>query len=255
MISPGELIQLVSPQGKKYLRIVEEDKELHTHHGKILFSEIIGKNFGDAVNTHLGKTYYIFKPTLYDLVKNIKRKTQIIYPKDIGYILLRLGIGPDTKVVEAGCGSGSLTMAFAYMVGDGGKVYSYDRREEFVALCLENLKKVGLESRVELKVMDIENGFNVEDADCGFLDVREPWRCVPSISRAVKKGGVLGFLLPTTNQVTMLLNCLEKICSDIDVVEILLRRYKPVSERFRPDDRMVAHTGFLIFARNIYGVA
>lgn len=250
MISPGELIQLVSPQGKKYLLTVEAGKELHTHHGKIDISEVLEKDFGDEIKTHLGKIYHILKPTLYDLIKNIERKTQIIYPKDIGYILVRLGVGPGSKVVEAGCGSGSLTMSFAYMVGETGKVYSFDRREEFVSLCRKNLTKVGLESRVVLEVRDISEGFGLKGMDCGFLDVREPWLYVEQFSEAVKNGCVVGFLLPTTNQVTTLLEALEKgPFIDIEVVEIMLRRYKPVYERFRPEDRMVAHTGFLIFAR------
>jgi len=250
MISPGELIQLVSPQGKKYLLTVEAGKELHTHHGKIDISEVLEKDFGDEIKTHLGKIYHILKPTLYDLIKNIERKTQIIYPKDIGYILVRLGVGPGSKVVEAGCGSGSLTMSFAYMVGETGKVYSFDRREEFVSLCRKNLTKVGLESRVVLEVRDISEGFGLKGMDCGFLDVREPWLYVEQFSETVKNGCVVGFLLPTTNQVTTLLEALEKgPFIDIEVVEIMLRRYKPVYERFRPEDRMVAHTGFLIFAR------
>ena len=135
MISPGELIQLVSPQGKKYLRILEPDKELHTHDGKINMSDIVGLDYGSSVKTHLGRKYTVFLPTLYDLIKNIKRKTQIIYPKDIGYILIRLGIGPGKRVVEAGCGSGGLTLALSYMVGEEGRVYAFDRREEFVKLC------------------------------------------------------------------------------------------------------------------------
>ena len=250
MISSGELIQLVSPQGKKYLRILYPEKELHTHDGKIDMSLIMGLDFGDSITTHLGKTYTIFKPTLYDLIKNIERRTQIIYPKDIGYILMRLGVGPGKKVVEAGCGSGGLTMALAYMVGNEGKVYAFDKRQEFVELCKKNLKKVGLEGRIELSLKDIAEGFGITDMDCGFLDVRTPWEYLKALSIAVKNGSMVGFILPTTNQVSSLLHALDNgPFTDIDVVEILLRRYKPVPERLRPDDRMVAHTGFLIFAR------
>lgn len=250
MIPNGELIQLVSPQGKKYIRRLDPESELHTHDGKIILKDIINLNFGDSVKTHLGIEYVVFRPTLYEVIKSIDRKTQIIYPKDIGYILVRLGIGPGTTVVEAGCGSGGLTTALAYMVGDNGKVYTFDRREDFVKLCKRNLGKVGLDVRVNFFVKDIDSGFDVKDMDTGFLDVREPWNYIDHLALAVKNGSQVGFLLPTANQVIRLIEALEKgPYVDIDVVEILLRRYKAVSERFRPDDRMVAHTGFLIFAR------
>ncbi len=250
MISNGELIQLVSPQGKKYIRKLDIQSELHTHDGKIAFKDIIDLEFGDSINTHLGVPYVVLKPTLYEIIKSIDRRTQIIYPKDIGYILLRLGIGPGTQVVEAGCGSGGLTTALAYMVGDNGRVYAFDRREDFVNLCKNNLKKVGLDVRVSFFLKDIESGFDVKDMDTGFLDVREPWNYIDQFASAVKNGSEVGFLVPTANQVIKLIKALEKgPYVDIDVVEILLRRYKAVAERFRPDDRMVAHTGFLIFAR------
>ncbi len=250
MISPGELIQLVSPQGKKYLRQVAKDEVLHTHDGKIDFTLVLQKDFGDVIDTHLGRPYRILRPTLYDILKNIERRTQIIYPKDIGYIVMRLGIGPGCRVVEAGCGSGALTMAFAYLVGKEGRVYSLERREEFLGLCEKNLKKVGLLSRVDLKNKDIGEGFGIEDADAGFLDVRTPWEYLSMLGAAVKNGSSVGFLLPTVNQVCRLLEELEKSSFvDVEVVEIFLRKYKTNHQRFRPEDRMVAHTGFLIFAR------
>ncbi len=250
MISPGELIQLVSPQGKKYLRQLQEGEELHTHDGKIDLSLIKDLNFGDIIETHLGRPYRIVRPTLYDLLKTIERRTQIIYPKDIGYIVMRLGIGPGCQVVEAGCGSGALTMAFAYLVGNEGHVYSFDRREDFLGLCEKNLKKVGLLERVSLEKRDIEDGFDIEEADAGFLDVRTPWEYLSPFAHAVKNGSCVGFLLPTVNQVCNLLENMEKgPFVDIEVIEIFLRRYKTNHQRLRPEDRMVAHTGFLIFAR------
>ncbi len=250
MIHSGELIQLVSPKGKRYLRVFDPDQELHTHDGKLILREICELNYGDCITSHLGKSYTILKPSLYDLLKNIKRKTQVIYPKDIGYILLKLSIGPGATVIEAGCGSGALTMALAWFVGQEGRVHSFERRPEFQALCADNLARVKLLERVVFHVRDIEDGFAVGEADAVFIDVRTPWEYLDQILDGIKNGHPVGFLLPTMNQVSLLLAGLEqKPFAELEVLEIFLRKYKPVPERLRPEDRMVAHTGYLVFAR------
>ncbi|MCF8085556.1 MAG: tRNA (adenine-N1)-methyltransferase [Desulfohalobiaceae bacterium] len=250
MIPSGELIQLVSPKGKRYTMILNAEEELHTHDGLIPLARICDMDFGQAVATHLGREYLVLKPTLYDLLKNVQRKTQIIYPKDIGYILLKLGIVPGGEVLEAGSGSGSLTMALAWYSGPQGCVHSFERREEFVDLCARNLERVGLRDRVSFYSRDIGEGFGLSDIPAGFIDVRTPWDYVDQLGRALQNGAPAGFLLPTMNQVERLLRALEDSCfTDPEVLEILVRPYKPVADRLRPEDRMVAHTGYLIFCR------
>lgn len=250
MIRPGELIQLVSPKGKRYLKQAGQDEVLHTHDGALDMRQVLQAGFGCIVYTHLGRAYRILKPTLYDLLKNVKRKTQIIYPKEIGYILLKLDIRPGSRVIEAGSGSGALTVAMSWFVGKGGKVYSFERRQEFFELCARNLNKFGLAENVEQHLADIDHGFGLQDAHAAFIDVRAPWDCLPHLVQALQDGAPVGFLLPTMNQVSSLLSRLEAAeFSDLEVLEILLRRYKPVAERLRPEDRMVAHTGYLLFAR------
>jgi tRNA (adenine57-N1/adenine58-N1)-methyltransferase len=250
MIPAGELIQLVSPKGKRYTMILDPDEELHTHDGLISLAKVREMDFGQAVSTHLGREYLVLKPTLYDLLKNVQRKTQIIYPKDIGYILLKLGIGPGGEVLEAGSGSGSLTMALAWYTGQQGTVHSFERRSEFVDLCSRNLERVGLRDRVTFYSRDIEQGFGLTDIPAGFIDVRTPWDYVDQLGQALRNGAPAGFLLPTMNQVERLLRALEgSSFTDLEVVEILVRPYKPVADRLRPEDRMVAHTGYLIFCR------
>jgi len=243
---------LVNTKGKAYLRFVEEKGCFHSNEGKIEFAEILSKNFGDPIKTHLGQTFYLLKPSLYDLIKSVTRKTQIIYPKDIGYILLKLGVGPGQKVIEAGTGSGGLTTALAYMVGETGKVFSYEQREQFSLLAQKNLQRTGLEKRVEFFNQDISLGFSQQNVDSLFLDVRTPWDFLDQAYQALAPGAPIGFLVPTTNQVSTLLTALaQKPFFQTEVVEILLRHYKPVPERLRPTDQMVAHTGFLIFSRKI----
>lgn len=256
MLSPGQLIILVSPRGKRYMRLLDFEDDMHTSDGVVSMTRVAEIGFGGTVESHIGTPYRILKPTLYDLVKGVKRQTQIIYPKEVGYILLKLGVGPGAKVVEAGSGSGSLTMALAWSVGDEGKVYSFERREEFSKLARKNLARAGLDHRVEFTHRDIAEGFGVEDldleggADCLFLDVRTPWEYLDQVEAAICKGAPVGFLLPTTNQISDLLAALEIApFTDVEVLEIMLRRYKPVADRLRPADRMVAHTGFLVFAR------
>ena len=250
MIYPGELVQLVSPKGKRYLRTFNPDDALHTHEGKLDLNLLHETEFGDYIKTHLGKNYRVLKPTLHDLLKNIKRETQIIYPKDIGYILLKLSVGPGSRIIEFGSGSGSLTLALAWYAGSSGIVYSFERREKFMEICANNLARVGLQNNVQQINQDIEEGIDLQEMDCAFIDVRTPWECLDQVAQGVRNGAPVGFLLPTVNQVSNLLESLDQgPFSDVEVVELMLRHYKPVSDRLRPEDRMVAHTGFLLFAR------
>ena len=251
MLKPGDLVMLVSPQGKRYVRKLSPGETMQTHHGLLQHDRILEASFGEQVHTHLGHAFRLIKPCLYDLVKMLKRRTQIIYPKEIGYILLKLGVAPGTRVIEAGSGSGALTTALAWFVGDHGRVYTYDQREEFFRLCGENLAWSGLGDCVERFNRDIAEGFLQTGVDAVFLDVRTPWDYLGQAVAALTPGAPVGFLLPTTNQVCTLLAALEKHpFEDVEVLEIFLRRYKPVAERLRPEDRMVAHTGFLVFARH-----
>lgn len=246
----GDLIILVSPKGKRYLRRLEEKQDVHGEGGVIAASDIAAASFGSEVLTHQGHPFRLKKPTLYDLVRGVRRQTQIIYPKDIGYICMRLGVGNGTKVIEAGSGSGSLTIALSWFSGEKGYVYTYEAREEFYKLCRRNLDWAGVGQNVTQYNRNIEDGFEQTDADALFLDVRTPWEYLDQVNRAVRPGAALAFLVPTVDQVAQLLRGLERgPFDDVEVEEIFTRRWKPLPDRLRPEDRMVAHTGFLIFAR------
>lgn len=251
MIEAGQLVLVISPKGKRYTHALDLAKEIHTHDGRILMSDVAEAGFGGIVRSHLGHPYRILKPTVYELIKGVKRQTQIMYPKEIGYVLLKLGVTPGSRIIEAGTGSGGLTLALATYVGDTGKVYTHERRPEFYEVAKKNLARVGLSHRVEQHLCDIEQtGFMHTGADALFLDVREPQDCLRHIPPAVTPGATCGFLLPTCNQVSDLIRGLEQgPFTEIEALEILVRRYKIVPDRLRPEDRMVAHTGFLVFAR------
>ncbi len=252
IVDEDDLVLLVSHTRKRYLIRLTADAELHTHRGIVKHDDIIGKPLGREITTHLGAPFVLFTPSLSDLLQEIKRATQIIYPKDISYILLNLNIQPGCRVLEAGTGSGGLTIALARYVGTTGMVYSYEVNENPLNVARQNLEMVGLCDRVTLKQRDIAKGFDETDVDALFLDVREPWDFIDQTRAALVDGGFFGAIVPTTNQVARLIQTLmPKNFSDIEVSELLLRHYKANPNRLRPTDRMVAHTGYLIFARKM----
>jgi tRNA (adenine57-N1/adenine58-N1)-methyltransferase len=211
---------------------------------------IIGRPWGTDVRSHMGYSFLILPPSLHDVLLYLRRQSQIIFPKDIGYILLRLSAGPGRTIVEAGTGSGGLTTALAWSVGREGHVVSYDRREDMQNLARQNLERIGLDAQVTLKLRDISGGFDETDADALFLDLPDPHLVLPQARAALRNGAPLGAIVPTANQVSDLIEALERNgFGFIEVCEIMLRFYKIIPARLRPVDRMVAHTGYLVFAR------
>lgn len=238
---------------KTFLRMLEPGATLHTHNGYLQHDDIIGQPYGSQICTHLGAKYYLLQPTTEELVRYIRRSSQIIFPKDSGYIIMKLGVRPGSRVLEAGTGSGGLTLALATMVGESGRVYSYDVREDLQAVARRNLRDAGLYERVTFKLGDAADGFDETDVDALFLDMLTPWAVLDQAHAALASGGMLGSLVPTLNQLTELLGALQAHpgFAFVEAEELLLRRYKTLPARVRPEDRMIAHTGFLVFARAV----
>lgn len=246
----GDLIQLVGLRHKSFIFTLTIDKELHTHRGIVKHNDLIGLPYGSKIFSHNGSPFFLVIPSIAEVLLDLKRSTQILYPKDISFLLINMGIGPGQHVMEAGTGSGAMTTALSFSVGPTGKVTTYEQRPEFQNLAKKNLKKLGLDSRVDFKLGNIEDGFEETNVDAFFLDVQNPYDYIPQVRMALKPGGFFGCLVPTTNQVSRLLIALRvNKFAFVDVVEVLLRYYKPESERLRPTDRMVAHTGYLVFGR------
>jgi tRNA (adenine57-N1/adenine58-N1)-methyltransferase len=252
-IQDQDLALIVDARGKAHLVKVHAGQKFETHHGFILYDAMIGKPWGSVIHSSLGHPYLVVQPSTADLIKHIKRSSQVIYPKDSAYILMRMNARPGARILESGCGSGGLTLALATAVMPTGHVYSQEIREDFIALTRRNMERVGLDPYVTFIHADSTQGFKVdEQVDAVFLDMPAPETCVSQAREVLKDGGFFGSLVPTTNQVTNLLRALERADFGlIDVEEILTRRYKPVADRLRPQDRMIAHTGYLIFARAI----
>jgi tRNA (adenine57-N1/adenine58-N1)-methyltransferase len=246
----GDLVQLVSPTNKSFIITLKPGDLFHTHRGIIRYDDLIGKSWGSAITSHTGRIFYLVKPSLADILRATKRSTQIMYPKDIGFILVMMGIGPGKRVIEAGTGSGALTTALAWSVGTSGHVWSYENRQEMQILASKNLELLGFSDRVSFVLRDIKDGFDEEGVDALFLDVHNPYDFILQVKNALALGSFFGSIVPTTNQVSKLITALEQAqFGFIDVCETSLRFYKPVADRLRPTDRMVAHTGYLVFAR------
>jgi tRNA (adenine57-N1/adenine58-N1)-methyltransferase len=248
----GDLVQLVGRDHKYRLVRLQAGADLHTHRGLLKHDDMIGKPWGARVDSHIGRPFYLLPPSLHDVLRDTKRSSQIIFPKDIGYILLKLSIAPGITVIEAGTGSGALTTALASAVGPQGRVISYDSRADMQSLARKNVEQLGLEGRVEFRLRDISEGFGETDIPSLFLDLPVPHEYIGQVREALRPGGFFGSIVPTTNQVCLLLSALERHEFEfVEVSELSLRYYKPVPERLRPTDRMVAHTGYLIFARPV----
>ena len=248
----GDLVLLIGQKQKYFIFPLVIGGTFQTHRGIVKHDEIIGLTWGTELFSHKGSPFYLFQPGIEELIKTTKRNTQIMYAKDIGYILLKLNIINGSNVVEAGTGSGSLTQVIAAVVGDQGHLYSYEIRSEMQNLAKKNLRRLSIDNRVTFLEKDIGDGFDQSNMDAIFLDVPNPYEYLDEVRKALVPGGFFGTLLPTTNQIIRLLTELRrKRFAFIEVSEIMLRYYQVEETKFRPTDRMVAHTGYLIFARPV----
>ncbi len=248
-----DLVLLIGQDRKQFIVRLEAGQQFQTHRGCIEHDDLLGQPLGREIESHLGYKFVVLEPSTFDLIGKLKRTTQIMYPKDIGYTLLKLNVMPGSRVIEAGTGSGGLTLTLARALGPAGRLYSYEIRPDILRLAQKNLAALGLAGSVDFKQRDIAEGFDETDVDALFLDVRRPWVYLPQVIEALKDGGFFGAILPTINQVVELVEGLEaaQTFGHIEVEEILVRPYKAVPSRLRPMDRMIAHTGYLIFARKV----
>ena len=248
----NDLVLLLTGGGKRHLLRLQPGRMFHSNLGKVQHDELIDLPYGTTVFSHLGHAMLLLEPSLDDRMTRIKRNTQIIFPKDAAMIVRRLNLRAGSRVVEAGTGSGALTIALAWAVAPGGRVYSYEIREDHTQVARSNLEKMGLLQHVDLHSASILDGFSQTDVDALVLDLRTPWIFLEQARRALRPGGFFVSLVPTTNQVSDLLHGLEESgFADIAIEEVLVRTYKPVPDRLRPDDTMVGHTVFLISARPV----
>lgn len=250
VINEGDLVLLYVDKKRTYMVKVEKGKSFHTHKGFIQFDSLIGSEYGAHVKSNTGVDFVVLKPILPDYIFKSQRKTQITYPKDVALIVMFSGIGPGSRVVESGTGTGALTTALAHFVQPTGHVYSYEFREEFIETARKNLQRANLLDFVELKNKDVTLGVDETEVDAVILDLATPWLVVPHAYNALKGSGTLVSFSPTIDQVVKTVEALEENgFVSVETIECMMRGMQTERGKTRPETLMTAHTGYITYAR------
>jgi tRNA (adenine57-N1/adenine58-N1)-methyltransferase len=249
----GERIILADSRGRRYLIRLDQGATFHWHGGLIRHDDLIGSSDGSRIRAESGAALVAMRPRLADFVLKMARGAQVIYPKDLGHIVMFADVGPGMRVLEAGTGSGALTMALCRAVAPGGEVVSYEQRAEHLAVARTNIETFfgRLPESLDLRQGDVREA-DGETFDRMMLDLPDPWGALPAAERTLAQGGILCAYLPTTVQVQSLVVGLERAgFAQVETVEVLVRGWHVSTRSVRPDHRMVGHTGFITTARRI----
>ncbi|MCL4143830.1 UNVERIFIED_CONTAM: hypothetical protein GTU68_042801 [Idotea baltica] len=255
-LADGDLVLLVDHKQRRYLVRLEEGEEFQTHAGVVPHNELIGRPEGAGVASTRGQKFQAYRPTLSDYILSMKRGAQVIYPKDIGPMLMLADIEPGCRVFESGVGSGALSMA---MLRAGAKITGYELREDFASRATKNVTEfLGTEvlDNYDVHIRDAYEGLEHGGFDRVVLDLPEPWKVVPNIGSALRPGGIFVSYSPSITQVMKVRDALELAgFAETSTVEVLNRTWHIEGAAVRPDHRMVAHTGFLTRSRLLAPVA
>lgn len=251
----GEKVLLIDQRDRTYLFALQAGATYHTHSGTLPHDVLLGAPEGTTVETSKGMVLVAFRPRFADFVMKMPRGAQVVYPKDLGPIVTSADIVPGARVLEAGTGSGALTIALCHAVGPDGHVVSYERRAEHRTQAIANIEAFfgKVPPGLELREGDLEQvGAGDERFDRAVLDLPEPWAPLEALSQVVVPGGVVVAYLPTTIQVQQLVLALPQHgFFHVETFETLKRGWHVTSRSVRPDHRMVGHTGFLSVARRL----
>lgn len=248
----GERVLLLDGKQRRYLQVLKDGGEFHSHAGFVPHADIVGKSEGARVESTRGARYLAMRPTLEDFVIEMPRGAQVIYPKDLAPICMLGDIGPGNRVLESGVGSGALSMT---MLRWGADIVGYELREDFAARAQTNVRSFLGEQvldRYRVEIRDCYEGIDETDLDRVVLDLPEPWRVVPHAEKAMRPGGVLVAYTPSITQAVQVREATASSSwMGARTLEVLHRTWHIEGASVRPDHRMVAHTGFLTTARFI----
>lgn len=253
--APGDSALVLDRKGRRYLLTLSEDGSFHTHAGFVSHGDFLGHAEGVVARSTGGAWYQAVRPTLSDFILKMPRGAQVIYPKDLGQILVMADIFPGARVLEAGVGSGALSLA---LLRAGAQISGYELRPEFAAAALANVRRfLGADhdaGAYDVRQRDVYEGIEETGLDRVVLDLPEPWRVVGPAATALARGGVFLAYVPSITQVSRLRAALdESPFAMAETLEVLVRTWHVEGQAVRPDHRMVAHTGFLTMARLLGG--
>jgi len=253
-LAAGDSVVFIDRKRRRYLRTLRAGAKISLRDGTIEADSLIGSTDGVRIVNSANETFLVLRPTYPDLVLLLPREAQVIYPKDIASILLWGDVFPGTHVIEAGVGPGALTMALLRAVGEGGRVTSYEVREDHIEMAKKNVARFfGPAPQWSVKLGDVYEGIEESGVDRVIFDLPEPWRALDGASRALVAGGVLVAYVPTVLQVKSLVDALHQhpAFGAVETFETLQRFWHVREISIRPEHRMVAHTGFLTVARRL----
>lgn len=254
-IKQNDYVLFFYDDSKKWLVKISKNQSLHTHIGIIRHDDAIGLEYGSRITTNKDKYVYLMEPTVYDYIMKIQHGTQIVYPKDLGYIAARTGLSSGQTVVEIGTGSGSMTSFLASIVKPKGHVYTFDVETKFMDIAKKNIEKAGIAKYVTMKQLDLKNvkKMPVSDADLVVVDLGDPWSVVPQARKMLKGSGRFIAICPTMNQLEKLtLALVQNEFSDIECTEHILRTIDAREGKTRHSFHGIGHTAYLAFARKVF---
>jgi tRNA (adenine57-N1/adenine58-N1)-methyltransferase len=249
----GDAVLFIDRKDREYLRILRPGARVHIREGTMQADRLIGLAEGSTVYNSASEPFLVLRPTFASLIPNLPRKAQVIYPKDIGPILLWGDIFPGATVVEIGTGPGALSMALIRAVGPNGRVVSYEAREDFVRMAQENVRNFhGEAPNWEIKLRNAALGVDERNVDRMVMDLAEPWTFLPVALEALRPGAVLIAYVPTVLQIKQFVDhARSNGFGAVQTIETLVRSWHVKGLSIRPEHRMIGHTGFIVTARRL----
>lgn len=249
----GESVLFIDSKAREYLKRLRAGAMVKLRGSTVPADELIGRPEGRMIRTASGEDFLMLRPTYAQLIPNLPRRAQVIYPKDVGPILLWGDIQPGMRVLEAGTGPGALTLALLRVIGPTGRLFSYELREEFIEMARANIAEFHGEAPQWTVVhADVREGIAERNLDRIVLDFSEPWTALAAVAAALRPGGVLVVYLPTVLQVKQFADLAPAAgFAALQISETLMRPWHAKGLSIRPEHRMVAHTGFLTVCRRL----